>query len=143
MLIELEKINQNLKIEVKKNGSTKEQIKKMQDFFSVIDVPEEYLFFISKVSEVEILVKNETYIRLWGAEGCMEMNEAYNIQKYMPGALAIGDDEGGQAIFYAKGKNDYGLYKVGFGNLDIDDAVFISPSLYELLINGVGIDELI
>lgn len=68
----------------------------------------------------------------------MEMNDAYNIQKYIPNSLAIGDDEGGKVILYISGQNGYGLYQVGFGDLDINDAEFISPSLTELLIYGVG-----
>lgn len=143
MLIELEKINNNFKIEVKKAGSTKTEIEELQAFFIGIDIPNEYTDFISKIAEAEILVKNDYYIRIWDAKGCMEMNESYNIQKYIPSALAIGDDEGGQAIFYAKGNHGYGLYKVGFGNLDINDAVFIAPSLHDLLINGVGIEQLV
>ena len=52
--------------------------------------------------------------------------------------LAIGDDEGGKVIFYAEGKEGFGLYLVGFGNLDLDDAVYIAPSLEALLIEGIG-----
>lgn len=81
----------------------------MQNFSVGIGIPDEYTQFISKISEVGILVKNDFYIRIWGAKGCMEMNESYNIQKYIPSALAIGDDEGGQTIFYAEGNHGYGL----------------------------------
>ncbi|MEE3664907.1 hypothetical protein V2I52_23885 [Brenneria sp. g21c3] len=71
------------------------------------------------------------------------MNESYHIQKYIPDAIAIGDDERGQVIFYATEGDGYGLYKVGFKNLDIEDAVFISNSLYDLLMKGNGADDLI
>ncbi|HCO7841668.1 TPA: SMI1/KNR4 family protein, partial [Escherichia coli] len=32
----------------------------------------------------------------------------------------------------------FGLYLVGFGNLDLDDAVYIAPSLEALLIEEIG-----
>ncbi|WP_225365577.1 hypothetical protein [Serratia rubidaea] len=71
------------------------------------------------------------------------MNESYNFQKYIPHSLAIGDDEGGKALFYANGNNGFGLYIVGFGDLDINDAAFVSESLYKLLIDGEGVEKLI
>ena len=91
------------------------------------------------MADVEVKVMDSTsYIRIWGAAGCSEMNAAYHIQDYIPQALAIGDDEGGKVIFYAEGKEGFGLYLVGFGNLDLDDAVYIAPSLETLLIEGIG-----
>ncbi|CAH02162.1 uncharacterized protein KLLA0_B05269g [Kluyveromyces lactis] len=142
MKINISKLHENFKLEVKNAGSSDEEINTIRTIFSGKEIPEEYLCFISQVSEAEILVQGKSYIRIWGAEGCIEMNESYHIQKYIPNAIAIGDDEGGQVIFYATGDDGYGLYKVGFGNLDIEDAVFISNSLYDLLMKGNGTDNL-
>ncbi|WGA66941.1 SMI1/KNR4 family protein [Escherichia fergusonii] len=104
-----------------------------------IAIPDEYLTFITLMADVELKVMDSTsYIRIWGAAGCSEMNAAYHIQDYIPHALAIGDDEGGKVIFYAEGKEGFGLYLVGFGNLDLDDALYIAPSLEALLIEGIG-----
>ncbi|GAA3894379.1 SMI1/KNR4 family protein [Gibbsiella dentisursi] len=143
MRINISKIHEFFKLEVKNPGDSSKKIKIIKNFFSGEHIPEEYVYFISQVSEAEILVQSKSYIRIWGAEGCIEMNESYHIQKYIPDAIAIGDDEGGQVIFYATGGNGYGLYKVGFGNLDIEDATFISNSLYDLLMKGNGADNLI
>lgn len=143
MKIDIVKFHADFKLEANNLGSSNEEIIDLKNHFNGIAIPNEYIYFISEVSDAEILVQGELYIRIWGASGCIEMNDSYFIQKYIPDALAIGDDEGGQAIFYAKGNNGYGLYRVGFGNLDIADAVFISDSLYSLLIEGKGADELI
>ncbi|MGY5954942.1 SMI1/KNR4 family protein [Kosakonia sp. BK9b] len=120
-----------------------EAIYSLKALFSDSPVPDEYLCFISQMTEAEILVNNAVYLRVWGAAGCAEMNEAYLIQHYMPRALAIGDNEEGEVIFYAPGKNGFGLYKVGFGNLDMADAQFIAPSLVALLIEGAGAENLL
>lgn len=133
-------INAKYKIDVHKPASTADEILELKKYFHGVNIPQEYISFISQMTEAEILVLNETYIRIWGATGCVEMNAEYNIQKYIPGAIAIGDDEGGKVIFYANGKEGSGLYKVGFGDLDIDAAEFISPSLVDLLVDGVGAD---
>lgn len=77
-----------------------------------------------------------------GAAGCVEMNDAYHIQKCIPNSLAIGD-EGGKFILYVSDQDGYGLYQVGTGDLDVNGAEFISPSLNELLIYGVGADNLL
>lgn len=143
MKINVSEFHEDFRLDVRKTGSSEKEIKRMRDFFKGTSIPEEYVNFISEISEAEILVQGDAYIRIWGAQGCVEMNESYHIQKYIPEAVAIGDDEGGQAIFYANGKNGYGIYKVGFGNLDIDDATFISKSLYDLLVKGEGADNLI
>ena len=39
---------------------------------------------IKEKTELEIQVDDKKYIRIWGANGCIEMNDAYHIQKYIP-----------------------------------------------------------
>ena len=38
------------------------------------------------------------------------MNESYEIQDYIPNSLAVGDDEGGNALIYFEGAEGFGLY---------------------------------
>lgn len=54
-------------------------------------------------------------------------------------SLVIGDDGGDTALIYLDGKDGCGLYKVGFGDLNINEAVKISSSLRDLLVNNTGI----
>jgi len=135
------KLHNKFRLDVYKPASNNSDISEMKNHFKDITIPDEYIVFVSQMAEAEILVMGESYIRIWGAAGCVEMNDVYNIQKYIPNSLAIGDDEGGKVILYVSGQNGYGLYQVGFGNLDANDAEFISPSLTELLIYGVGADN--
>jgi hypothetical protein len=111
--------------------------------FSEINVPTDYLDFIRQVTEVELQVSKQMYIRIWGAAGCLELNEAYHIQKYIPNSLAIGDNEGGSALVYLTGTNGFGLYIIGFGDLDANEAVFITTSLEDLLVRNIGIDTIL
>ncbi|WFV01402.1 SMI1/KNR4 family protein [Escherichia fergusonii] len=104
-------------------------MEQMKNHFKDITLPDEYSAFVSQMTEAEIIIMNELYIRIWGAEDCIGLNDAYHIQKYIPNPLAICDNEGGKAILYASGKDGFGLYQVGFGDLDINDAEFISSSL--------------
>ncbi|MEZ6142963.1 MAG: hypothetical protein R3B84_20555 [Zavarzinella sp.] len=52
------------------------------------------------------------------------------------------DDELGFIVsdFRQEGKHGHGLYHVGYGNLDLDDAIWIAPDLHSFLVNAEGID---
>lgn len=108
--------------------------------YSKIDIPHEFLEIIEEKTELEILVNNKKYIRIWGANGCIEMNDAYHIQKYIPDSLAIGDDECSNAVLYANGNNGFGLYIVSFSDLGVDEMVYIADSLEAFFVNEEGID---
>lgn len=129
-------------VDTKEPPSKEKEIKALQHF-SVIDVPTEYIEMIQLASNVEINVNDQMYIRIWGASDCIEMNEAYKVQNYLLHSLAIGDDEGGGALIYLQSKDGFGIYYNSFGNLDMEDAVKIAPSLTELLVNNVGVNILL
>ena len=134
----ISKLHKDLSIVSQQNASTHEAMLEMKEKIDTV-FPDEYICFISQMSEVEISIKDLSFVRIWGAKGVVEMNNAYYVQKYIPGGVAIGDDEEGSVIFYAKGKSGYGLYKVGFGNLDIDDAEYVADSLRSFLLYGIGV----
>lgn len=69
-----------------------------------------------------------------------EMNEAYEIQENIPSSLAIADDEGGNALLYLDGYNGFGLYLIGFNDLDSDELQFVSYSLSDFLLKEIGIN---
>lgn len=108
--------------------------------YSKIDVPLEFLEIVRERTELEILVNSKKYIRIWGANGCIEMNEEYHIQKYIPDSLAIGDDECSNAVLYANGNNGFGVYMVSFSDLDVDEMIYIADSLEAFFVNEEGID---
>lgn len=135
----LSKISDMFSVDVKHPPASEGEIGKLRNF-SPIDVPEEYIDIVREATEVEIKVKDEMYIRIWSPLGCIEMNEAYFVQKYLPKSLAIGDDEGGGALVYLDGKNGFGVYLCRFADLDINEAIKIAPSLKDLLVNNIGID---
>lgn len=135
-------LNKNFRIDASCVASLECEIDELIRFSS-IKIPNEYLELIREQTELEINIQSQKYIRIWGANRCIEMNEAYFIQKYIPYSLAIGDDEGGNAIIYAEGKNGFGVYAVAFNDLDINEMIFISNSLKEILISAEGIEKLI
>ncbi len=120
--------NKAFKIEEYQAGSSDEEIGSMRKACP-IEIPPEFIEIIKTASEIEISVMDERYIRIWGAAGCVEMNEAYQIRKYIPRSWAIGDDGGGNAIIYMTGEKGKGVYAIPFGDLCVEDAYYLSPSL--------------
>lgn len=105
-------------------------------------VPDEYLELVREASEIELIVDSKGCIRIWSAAGTVEMNQEYEVQKYLPEALAIGDDEGGKALAMMGGEQGRGLYRFSFSDPDRAEAVFIARSMRALLQHGVGVDQL-
>ncbi|PQO46658.1 1,3-beta-glucan synthase regulator [Blastopirellula marina] len=119
-------------------AATPDQVQKLNDYFG--QCPPEYVDLIYKATEIEMQHSEGQYVRIWGPLGCIEMDKGYGIRQYMPSAFPIGDDGGGHIIFFAEGKHGYGLYYVGYGDLDLDDAIWIAPDLRTFLVNAEGID---
>lgn len=139
----LTEISNMYTIESQNSPASKEEILKLINF-SPIELPKDYLELLEQATEIYINVKNGGCIRIWellGINGVMDLNEAYQVQRYIPKSLVIGDDGGDIALIYLDGKEGFGLYKIGFGDLDINDAVKISSSLKDLLVNNVGVEN--
>jgi hypothetical protein len=141
-MIMLERISNHFSVDVMEAPATEKEILELKKFSS-IEIPDEYIDLMRQATEMEIKVKERRYIRIWSLKGCIEMNNAYRIQSYIPSSLAIGDDEGGNAIIYGSGGEGFGLYAVSFSDLDISEAILIAPTLYDLLENNVGIEILL
>lgn len=135
----LNNLNENVNIKISDTASSESEIKQMLTK-SPIKIPNEYPEIIRERSELEIDVCGNKILRIWSAAGCIELNEAYNIQKYLSQTWAIGDDEGGYTIIYAKGESDIGLYAVSFSDLDDNEKIFLAPSLYDFLVKGIGVN---
>jgi hypothetical protein len=103
--------------------------------------PQDLIELAAEVSDLEIETEFGQYLRIWGAKGSVDMDAGYQISRYIPGAIPIGDDGGGRVIFVADGLEGRGLYHVGFGNLCLADAVWIAPTVSAFLCDAVGIDS--
>jgi hypothetical protein len=134
----LESLAKNLRLLASQPGATAEQVAELKGRFP--SVPDEFVKLVEEATEIELQHENGQYVRIWGPSGCIEMDEGYDISKRIAGAIPIGDDGGGRVIFYMSGKEGFGLYHVGYGDLDAEDAIFTAPGLSALLEQAVGID---
>jgi hypothetical protein len=137
MLEEILKRN-TISILAKQPAARPEEIQELFDYFK--HCPQEYVNLIRQATEIELQYLNNQYVRIWGPLGCIEMDAGYGIRQHIPSAFPVGDDGGGHVIFFVNGKRGFGLYHVGFGNLDLDDAIWIAPDLHRFLVNCEGVD---
>lgn len=129
----------SFKILASQSAASPDDISNLQSCFG--NIPHEYLALVCESTEIELQHVGGQYVRIWGPTGCIEMNEGYGIGRRLPGAIPIGDDGGGRVIFYGDGHFGPGLYHLGYGNLDRDDAIWIAPSLRHFLIEAEGVES--
>ena len=90
-----------------------------------------FVKLLAEATEIEISYKGK-YLRLYGPARCIEMNDAYEISKRIPGAIPVGDNGGGEAMIFLP-RPERGIYRVGYGSLALEDAEFVAQSLEDLL----------
>jgi hypothetical protein len=136
----LEQLNPMFRVLASKPAATPEQVREVELHFG--HIPSDYRTLVEEVTELELQHHNGQYIRIWGPLGSKEMDQGYGIRDRIPDAFPIGDDGGGSVIFYHQGARGPGLYHVGYGNLDSEDATWIARDLSSLLGECSGIDSL-
>lgn len=67
---------------------------------------------------------------LYGLAEVVECNRSYEIQRYLPGYLLIGNDSGGQGVLlHADGSGDSAIYRCGLGALAPDELAVLAMSV--------------
>jgi hypothetical protein len=105
-------------------------------------LPDDYTSIVQEATELELEFENGRYFRVWGPSGCVEMDEGYEIAAQVPGAIPIGDDGGGQFIYYGDGGRGWGLYCMDYGDIDPKEGVWIAVSLEDFLAHQEGSERL-
>jgi hypothetical protein len=134
-------INNTFHIFSSENASEEDDIRRLRNY-SPIPIPDEYIDLIREKADILIGIAENKSVLLWSARRCVEINQANNIQSYLPNSLAIADDGDGNALVYSDGRDGFGLYAVAFNDLDKDEMIFISKSLENLLVYAIGADTL-
>lgn len=135
----IDKLNSRFRIINSQNPACLDEINDLKEF-SLIDIPSEYLELIEEKTDIEMRIDNEVYMCIWGAEGCVDMNDSMEVQECLPKSLAIGSDGGSAILAYLFGEKGFGLYLIWEGDLDTDSSVKIANNLNEFLVEGLGID---
>lgn len=79
-------------------------------------------------------------LHLYGTGNLLERNTTYEVQKYLPAYISIGDDSGGQAICLHCNDHDEKVYLTGYGALDTGSMAILSDSFTDWIQNGCSLD---
>lgn len=134
------KLNSSLQLLASGPPASQYDISLMKKYFP--NIPQEYLDLLHQATEIELQTHDGKYFRIWEPIGCIDMEAGHGFGKHIVGAIPVGDDGGGSTFIYFRGEGRDGLYLVSNSNIDINDAIFISPSLNNLLFDGEGIENI-
>ena len=73
------------------------------------------------------------HLSLYAVEDLVERNGTLEIQTYLPGHLAIGDDSGGRAVVIASGETTGPVYLMDTGSALLETRDVVASSLLEWL----------
>lgn len=135
----LEQLNPTFRVLARRPAATPEQVKEAELHFG--HIPPDYRTLVGEVTELELQHRDGQYLRIWGPTGSKEMDQGYGIRGRIPDAFPIGDDGGGRVVFYHDGVSGPGLYHVGYGDLDGDDATWVARDLTSPLGECSGIES--
>ncbi len=111
--------------------------------FSKSPILSDYVTLVSESGMLELSHENGAYLRIWEPGYAREMDDAYRISEYLPGAIPVGDDGSGRALLFWDGPRGRALYLCELGALFPDEAVFVAPTLTALLRLGQGTGALL
>lgn len=129
----LERLHSSLKILAKQQPASSSDMAAMEEYFG--SVPQEYAALMAEASEIEFQ-RGAKYFRIWHPSGCIDMDQGYHIRECIAGCIPVGDDGGGDVIFYDEGEQGFGVYLSDYSVLDRQEAVFIAESLSAILLEG-------
>ncbi|MBC9932355.1 SMI1/KNR4 family protein [Chitinophaga qingshengii] len=79
-------------------------------------------------------------VNLYGTNDLITRNQDYQVQKYLPGYLSIGDDSGGRGILLNTTATTPTLYITGYGALDPDCLDVLSDDFLRWAAQGYSLE---
>jgi hypothetical protein len=84
------------------------------------DLPREYVEFLRTTSGGEGFIGKNAYVILWGVHELASMNQAYEVERYVPGLLVFGSDGGGEAYGFDTRTPQWQIVQVPFVGMTWD-----------------------
>lgn len=131
----LGRLHPNVQVLAREPGADLAEVAALQALHPAL--PGAFAELMRETSELELAYRGR-YLRLYGPQGCIEMDQAYSISARIPGAIVVGDNGGCEAILFIPGK---GIHRVGYGALDPGEVRFIAVDLEDLLVRATAPPE--
>lgn len=130
----LEKLHHDVRGLARQKGASAPELAALSQRFP--DLPGAFLELFGAATDLELSYRG-TYVRFYGPDGCLEMDRAYDISRRIPGAVVVGDNGGSEAIVFMAPPPGPGLFRVGYGALDVEEFKQVASSLEALLIQAL------
>lgn len=107
-----------------------------------IKFPQDYVDFMLLSNGCEGII-GDSYLRIWPIEDIIKMNQAYEVDEYVPGLIIFGTNGGGEAFAFDKRTESIKYIMVPF-MFDFDDVIELGDSLinfFERLFTGTIFDK--
>jgi len=98
-----------------------------------VRLPLEYTEFLKKTDGGEGFIGSTAYVILWPLSELGVMNQAYEIQKYVPGLLIFGSDGGGEMFGFDTRSSQWAIVRVPFVGMTWDLAQTLGTTFNEFL----------
>ncbi len=98
--------------------------------------PDDYSALLQWSNEGEGPVGESGYLQLWPVEQIELMNDQYSVHRFLPKAIAIGTDLGGNAYLIDFSEPPR-FACVEFSNLDYDDMLWLGSTVIEF-VHAIG-----
>ncbi len=122
----LERLHPDIRVTSAQRPARKKEVASLQRKFPKL--PQLLCEMMLEATDVHFSYRGK-YFCLYGPESLDDMNDAHEVQKWIPNGICIGND-GGQAIILL----DHKIFRCGWGCLDIDQLKYVADSIEDLLI---------
>jgi hypothetical protein len=137
----LQSLNTRLKILTIQEIANSSEIESLKNHFNVL--PPDYINLVStEGTEIEFQLDKSDYLRIWNPNGCIQMMDAYKMEKYIPLAFPFGDNGGGQFFAFFNEDKMNGIFKIDYGDIGTDNVIYIASNLEKIIVHGDGLDRI-
>lgn len=98
-----------------------------------IQLPDAYVQMLNSANGFSL----QSGVTIYSSDELVERNETFEVKKYAPGYLSIGDDSGGRSIMIPLTSN--GVFLVDQGSMVPDDFERISISITDWITGGCAL----
>jgi hypothetical protein len=119
----------------------------IQNLLTALDhgLPDAYIALLNETNGAESAIHDQRgdCLHLWPTDAIIQLNHDYQIARWLPDVVAIGDNGGDDAIVLdmraSPDPNDWPVVRVGFGDLDRASFHTIAPNFGQWIAQAFGL----
>lgn len=114
------------------SGASKRILKELEIQLG-ISFPQEYTDFFEYSNGAEGAIGESSYLVLWPIEEIIPLNDAYEVNEFVPGLLLFGSDGGGTGYAFDTRSKNMPIVEVPFIGMGLDNMKLCGQTFVEFL----------